>query len=196
VAHQPSTNLYEYALDLARQEKYDQARTAFEELLEQHPQMCKVWVSYAQMERRLSRTHDPLRLQVARQILQKGLQMNPDSGCLAQAWGLMELQKGNFWAAVRLLERSVDLDPVLKPVLKWKPVSIARMTVQTASSSRSGRWAAARVSCASAGAGIAGNTASSSPAAANGGKGQLSHDVGSPASGASSKNGGSCMSSL
>jgi hypothetical protein len=40
---------------------------------------------------------------VARAILQRGLQINPDSGCLAQAWGLMELQKGNAWAAVRLV---------------------------------------------------------------------------------------------
>ncbi len=55
------------------------------------------------MERRLGRTHDPARLHVALQILQRGLQLNPDSGCLAQAWGLMELQKGNFWAAVRLV---------------------------------------------------------------------------------------------
>jgi hypothetical protein len=40
---------------------------------------------------------------VARAILQRGLQINPDSGCLAQAWGLMELQKGNAWAALRLV---------------------------------------------------------------------------------------------
>jgi hypothetical protein len=36
------------------------------------------------MERRMSRIADPLRLAVARQILQRGLSTNPDSGCLAQ----------------------------------------------------------------------------------------------------------------
>jgi hypothetical protein len=30
----------------------------------------------------------------------------------------MELQKGNFWAAVRLLERCVEMDPFLMPVLR------------------------------------------------------------------------------
>lgn len=109
----------------------------------------------------------------------------------------MELQKGNFWAAVRLLERSVDMDPFLKPVLKWKPVNLARTTVQAASSSRSSSRAAARMGCASAGAGTAVSIASVSAAAANGGKSQLSHDVGSAVSGASSSsNGGSCMNSL
>eukprot|EP00878_Enallax_costatus_P002901 GHUV01003095.1.p1 GENE.GHUV01003095.1~~GHUV01003095.1.p1 ORF type:complete len:243 (+),score=73.17 GHUV01003095.1:136-864(+) len=197
VTRQQSHDLYEYALELARQEKYDQARTAFEALLEQQPNMCKVWVSYAQMERRLGRTHDPLRFHVARHILQKGLQMNPDSGCLAQAWGLMELQRGNVWAAVRLLERSVDMDPFLKPVLKWKPVSIARMTVRAAGISRSSSRAAARMGCASAGAGAVSGTAGASAAAANGGKGQLSHDVSSPANSSSNSSaGGSCMSSL
>eukprot|EP00879_Flechtneria_rotunda_P021515 GHRR01022676.1.p1 GENE.GHRR01022676.1~~GHRR01022676.1.p1 ORF type:complete len:140 (+),score=15.73 GHRR01022676.1:193-612(+) len=73
-----------YCLELSRQEHYHQAREAFEALLEQHPRLCKAWVSYAQMERRLGRTHDPLRMEVARQILQRGLQRNPDSGCLAQ----------------------------------------------------------------------------------------------------------------
>lgn len=146
-----------------------------------------------QMERRMGRISDPLRLAVARQILQRGLATNPDSGCLAQvralthtphvtdidstpfsargssmqehparlllarqqqhthshskaplsrpcmslallllllqAWGLMELQKGNFWAAVRLLERSVVMEPFLAPVLRWKPVSAARKTI-------------------------------------------------------------------
>lgn len=58
------------------------------------------------MERRAARTQDPQRLTVARAILQRGLQINPGSGCLAQAWGLMELQKGNAWAAVRLVSGS------------------------------------------------------------------------------------------
>lgn len=109
----------------------------------------------------------------------------------------MELQKGNFWAAVRLLERSVDMDPFLEPVLKWKPVSMARMTVQAVGSSRSSSRAAARMGCASAGAGATGTAASACGAAANGGKGQLSHDVGGSAGSASSSPGaGSCMNSL
>eukprot|EP00878_Enallax_costatus_P029602 GHUV01032128.1.p1 GENE.GHUV01032128.1~~GHUV01032128.1.p1 ORF type:complete len:146 (-),score=58.31 GHUV01032128.1:116-553(-) len=114
-----------------------------------------------------------------------------------QAWGLMELQRGNVWAAVRLLERSVDMDPFLKPVLKWEPVSIARMTVRAAGISRSSSRAAARMGCASAGAGAVSGTAGASAAAANGGKGQLSHDVSSPANSSSNSSaGGSCMSSL
>jgi hypothetical protein len=36
------------------------------------------------MERRMGRIADPLRFAVARQILQRGLSTNPDSGCLAQ----------------------------------------------------------------------------------------------------------------
>lgn len=36
----------------------------------------------------------------------------------AQAWGLMELQRGNVVAAVLLLERCVAADPRCSPVLK------------------------------------------------------------------------------
>jgi hypothetical protein len=48
----------------------------------------------------------------------------------------MELQKGNWWAAVRLLERCVSMDPANSPVLRWKPVASARKTVSERSSSR------------------------------------------------------------
>jgi hypothetical protein len=41
----------------------------------------------------------------------------------------MELQKGNWWAAVRLLERCVLMDPANSPVLRWHPVAAARKTV-------------------------------------------------------------------
>jgi hypothetical protein len=44
-----SEALYAYALDLARQENYGAARDAFEVLLMCHPDMCKAWVSYAQV---------------------------------------------------------------------------------------------------------------------------------------------------
>ena len=46
-----------------------------------------------------------------------------------QAWGLMELQRGNVLAAVLLLERSVRMDPSCSPVLRWKEVQQARHTV-------------------------------------------------------------------
>lgn len=168
-------DMYEHALELSRQEKYDQAREAFERLLQQHPSFCKAWVSYAQMERRMSRIADPLRLAVARQILQRGLSTNPDSGCLAQAWGLMELQKGNFWAAVRLLERSVVMDPFLTPVLRWKPVSAARKTI--AGSSRYRPVRARGVACASQGSAAA--AAAAGAVGASGGAAAASSGAGS-----------------
>ena len=46
-----------------------------------------------------------------------------------QAWGLMELQKGNILAAVLLLERSVQFEPKNSPVLKWRAVQLAQQTV-------------------------------------------------------------------
>ncbi len=46
-----------------------------------------------------------------------------------QAWGLMELQKGNILAAVLLLERSVQFEPRNSPVLRWRPVQLAQQTV-------------------------------------------------------------------
>ncbi|KAI8474688.1 MAG: hypothetical protein J3K34DRAFT_517996 [Monoraphidium minutum] len=128
---------YASALELSRQQQYGAARDAFEELLRAHPDMCKGWVSYAQMEKRVGRLGDPQRLYVARYILQRGLTVNPGSACLAQAWGLLELQRGNWWAAVRLLERCVSMDASNAPVLRWQPVQSARQTV----SSRPGRGA-------------------------------------------------------
>ncbi len=48
-----------------------------------------------------------------------------------QAWGLMELQKGNILAAVLLLERSVQFEPRNSPVLRWRPVQLAQQTVMS-----------------------------------------------------------------
>lgn len=48
-----------------------------------------------------------------------------------QAWGLMELQRGNILAAVLLLERSVLFEPRNSPVLRWRPVQVAQQTVLT-----------------------------------------------------------------
>ncbi len=42
----------------------------------------------------------------------------------------MELQRGNALAAVLLLERSVRMDPACSPVLRWRDVQAARITVK------------------------------------------------------------------
>lgn len=55
---------------------------------------------------------------------------------LAQAWGLMELQRGNIVAAVKLLERCAEQDPRNLPVLKWKPVREAQLSVQSMKGAR------------------------------------------------------------
>ncbi len=55
--------------------------------------------------------------------------------CHLQAWGLMELQRGNFPIAVMLLERSVAFDPSFSPVyipkyvLRWQQVIEARNAI-------------------------------------------------------------------
>ncbi len=48
-----------------------------------------------------------------------------------QAWGLMELQKGNFLAAILLLERSVLYEPSFSPVLRWQQVINARSSISS-----------------------------------------------------------------
>lgn len=48
----------------------------------------------------------------------------------------MELQRGNSWAAVKLLERCVDLNPACMPVLRWQLVSAARAAVMGSESMR------------------------------------------------------------
>ena len=52
---------------------------------------------------------------------------------LSQAWGLMELQRGNVLAAVLLLERSVAYDPRCSPVLRWKAVCQCLLRLGSAS---------------------------------------------------------------
>jgi len=62
------------------------------------------------------------------------------SGAPPQAWGLMELQRGNVLAAVLLLERSVLNDPArCSPVLRWKAVRTARQSVSSRRRLRSSR---------------------------------------------------------
>ena len=66
-----------------------------------------------------------------RAVLQQGLELNPGSSCLCQAWGLMELQQGNTFPAVKLLDRSAEYDPNCKPIQRWKLYKEARKTVSS-----------------------------------------------------------------
>ena len=58
---------------------------------------------------------------------------------LLQAWGLMELQRGNVLAAILLLERSVQFDQRNSTVLKWKPVILAKQQALTLRQKRNTR---------------------------------------------------------
>lgn len=114
------------AVTHAKANEFEAARASFQRLTEVHPHACKAYVSWAQMEKRMM---DDMRFLRCRNVLQAGTARNPDSACLIQAWGLMELQRGNFWAALMMLERAVKIDPKNSPVLKWVPVRTARQTV-------------------------------------------------------------------
>ncbi|GIL47759.1 hypothetical protein Vafri_3943 [Volvox africanus] len=120
---------YEQALEYARLEAYEDARSAFEHLLNRQPSFCKAWVSWAQMEKRCCRYNQSERWHRCRAVLQRGLELNPSSSCLIQAWGLMELQRGNWLAAVMMLERSARLDARCVPVLRWHHVRTAKTTL-------------------------------------------------------------------
>ena len=58
-------------------------------------------------------------------VLHRGLTCNPTSAQITQAWGLAELQRGNDVGAVKLLERSIELNPAYAPVLEWQVVKEA-----------------------------------------------------------------------
>lgn len=58
-------------------------------------------------------------------VLHRGLTCNPTSAQITQSWGLAELQRGNDVGAVKLLERSVELNPSFAPVLEWQIVKDA-----------------------------------------------------------------------
>ncbi len=119
--------LYSKALKLARSEDFEQARELFQMVAERFPNYEKNWISWAQMEKRAHAMNSERKWDSCRQILQRALcESNPKNPRIIQAWGLMELQKQNFWAAVTMLDRSVLYDPFLKPVLLWKPVVRAR----------------------------------------------------------------------
>lgn len=119
-------SLYSRALMLARSEDFEQARELFQTVAERFPHYEKNWISWAQMEKRAHAMNSEMKWNTCRQVLQQALSENPTGARLIQAWGLMELQKRNFWAAVTMLDRSVLYDPFLKPVLLWKPVLEAR----------------------------------------------------------------------
>jgi len=128
-------NLYNHALTLARSQRYDEAREIFEILVTLCPSWHKPWVSYAQMEKRCNiegNKNDSAKQSKwceCRKILQRALTQNPNCPRVIQAWGLLELQKGNFWPAVQMLERCVMQDPFLAPVLNWKPVKEAKSVI-------------------------------------------------------------------
>ncbi|KAK9860424.1 hypothetical protein WJX84_011109 [Apatococcus fuscideae] len=125
--------LYAEALKYARSQTFERARDAFADCVASCPSLVKAYISWAQMEKR-SRTageQDDAHLHRARVVLQRGLTRNPYSASLCQAWGLMELQKGNFLAAILLLERSVLYDPSFSPVLRWRQVIEARGTISS-----------------------------------------------------------------
>lgn len=136
----PSLRLFKEARRHAQRKQYEEGRLAFEELLSREPNLCKGWVSYAQMEKRFCKDNDDMVFTKAKKILQRAMTINPNSACLAQAWGLLELQCGNEKGATHLLERSVRLDPELcSPVLSWVPVRRARQNTVSNRKSRSRR---------------------------------------------------------
>ena len=123
---------------------YERAFAVFERVVCLQPQNSKAWVSWAQAEKRATRESEGrgdgtdngggksggslLPPSPAAAVLQAGLTLNrggPPSATapLAQAWALLELQRGNARAAVALLARAVREDPEkCSPVLRWAPV--------------------------------------------------------------------------
>jgi len=117
---------YHRALELARKQQYEKSRRVFQAISQAYPNLCRAWVSWAQMEKKAGADSTVLDYEGCRAVLQRGLQLNPRSSCLCQAWGLMELQKGNSLAAIKLLDRSAMYDPKCKPVQRWKLYKDAR----------------------------------------------------------------------
>ncbi|KAL6758924.1 hypothetical protein V8C86DRAFT_3133866 [Haematococcus lacustris] len=126
----PAAAVYNVSLAYYRQEAFKAARVLFEKTVRANPSFDKAWVSYAMMEKRASLASSQAeRFARCRAVLQRGLQLNPCSPRLLQAFGLMELQRGNWLAALMLLERSVRIEPRLQPVLNWALVDAARQAV-------------------------------------------------------------------
>ena len=125
--------MYSNALELARREQFEEAREYFEMTTRLCPCWQKPWVSYAQMEKRAASLSSVIvpneRWRRCREVLQRALVLNPASPQVLQAFGLMELQKGNLLPAIRLLERCASFDRRCETVLKWKPVLAAKEAV-------------------------------------------------------------------
>jgi len=155
---------YKEALTFARRPlstddpNYLAAQEAFRRTTSLYPNLVKAWVSWAQMEKRVTNCNTNNsnfknaiyeeasssavattanstntgrgrveKWQRCREILQKALTVNPNDPWLCQAWGLLELQKGHWFAAVVLLERCVRADPGhFSPLLKWQIVQQAK----------------------------------------------------------------------
>ena len=82
-----------------------------------------------QMEKRSAASSEE-RVRRCREVLQRALTLNPFAPRIIQAWGLLELQRGNLVPAVRLLERCAAYDPACEPVLRWLPVREAVRSVR------------------------------------------------------------------
>jgi predicted Zn-dependent protease len=126
---------YLQAIRLAREQQFDDARQVFAIATAQQPDEEIAWVSWAQMEKRTEAQSEDdsstRRFVRSRAVLQKALQLNPGSARICQAWGLLELQAGNMWAALALLERAFRTDARCAPVLRWQPVQAARIAVSS-----------------------------------------------------------------
>lgn len=121
--------LYEKGLRFARHQNYKGARRAFQNCIAVIPEFSKAWVSWAQMEKRTVVEGREDNIERCRKILQQGLSLNPTDAKILQAWGLLELQRGNVLAAVLLLERCVQYEPTCRPVLQWRAVQVAKQSV-------------------------------------------------------------------
>jgi hypothetical protein len=71
-----------------------------------------------------------------------GMAKNPSSACIAQAWGLAELQRGNVVRAIKLLDRCVVLDPAMQPVKNWRVVKDAAVLADHLASQQRGSQSA------------------------------------------------------
>lgn len=108
-----------------------EARDAFTQYLSKQPHSCRVWVMWAQMEKRAEARGNAGSSFRAREVLQKGLEINKDSACLISAWGLTELKRGNLYAAKAMLERAAEIDASVLPVLRWERVREAVVRLDT-----------------------------------------------------------------
>ncbi len=146
--------LYEDALKLTREQKYDEAALSYEKLLCSFPGFAKGWISFGQMQKkRFGGRGNREAYDSAKLVLERGSEAveAADSRAAAaevvqvggtpviwatsihilitlsrQALGLLHLQYGRQDQAITLLERAVEMDERLKPVLNWKSVREAR----------------------------------------------------------------------